>query len=34
MPGTDASQISAQITNIEDNGFWMLTPDGEYFVAF
>jgi hypothetical protein len=34
MLGTDTSQISAQITNIEHDGFWMLTPDGEYFVAF
>ena len=34
MLGTDTSQISAQITNIEYDGFWILTPDGEYFVAF
>ena len=34
MLGTDTSQISAQVTNIEHDGFWMLTPDGEYFVAF
>lgn len=34
MPGTGASQINAQITNIEHNGFWMLTLDGEYLVAF
>jgi hypothetical protein len=30
MLGTDG----AQITNIEHGGFWMLTPDEEYFVAF
>jgi hypothetical protein len=23
-----------QITNIEQDGFWLLSPDGEYFVAF
>ena len=34
MFGTDASRISVQITNIEHDGFWILTPDGEYFVAF
>ena len=34
MLGTDTSQINAQVTNIEHDGFWMLTPEGEYFVAF
>jgi hypothetical protein len=34
MLGTDASQISAHITNIEHDGFWMLTQGGEFFVAF
>ena len=28
------SKISAQVTNIEQDGFWLLTADGEYFVAF
>jgi Protein of unknown function (DUF2442) len=23
-----------QVTNIEQDGFWLLTPEGEYFVAF
>ena len=34
MPGTNISQNSIQVTNIEQDGFWLLTPDGEYFVAF
>jgi Protein of unknown function (DUF2442) len=34
MLGTNISQLEAQITNIEQDGFWLLTPDGEYFVAF
>jgi hypothetical protein len=34
MLGTGASQISVQITNIEQDGFWMLTPDGEYFFVY
>jgi hypothetical protein len=34
MLGTNISQTSVQITNIEQDGFWLLTPEGEYFVAF
>ena len=34
MIGTNTSQISAQVTNIEHDGFWLLVADGEYFVAF
>jgi hypothetical protein len=34
MIGTNTSQISAQVTNIEHDGFWLLANDGEYFVAF
>jgi hypothetical protein len=34
MIGTNTSQISAQVTNIEHDGFWLLVGDGEYFVAF
>lgn len=34
MAGTDTSQINAQITSIEQGGFWLLIPDGEYFVSF
>jgi hypothetical protein len=34
MPGTNISQTSIQVTNIEQDGFWLLTQDGEYFVAF
>ncbi|MFZ5902139.1 MAG: DUF2442 domain-containing protein [Chloroflexota bacterium] len=35
MPGTSTSLLEkAQITNIERDGFWLLTRAGEYFVAF
>jgi len=34
MLGTNISQISLLVTNIEQDGFWLLTQDGEYFVAF
>jgi hypothetical protein len=34
MLGTNISQTSVQVTNIEQDGFWLLTPDGEYYVAF
>ncbi len=34
MLGTNISQTSIQVTNIEQDGFWLLTPEGEYFVAF
>ena len=34
MLGTNISQSSVQVTNIEQDGFWLLTPEGEYFVAF
>ena len=32
--GTNISQTSIQVTNIEQDGLWLLTPEGEYFVAF
>ena len=34
MIGTNTSKISAQVTNIEHDGFWLLVADVEYFVAF
>jgi len=34
MLGTGSSQINAQITSIEHDGFWLLIDDEEYFVAF
>jgi len=34
MIGTNTSQISAQVTNFEHDGFWLLVADGECFVAF
>ena len=34
MLGTNISQTSIQVTNIEQDGLWLLTPEGEYFVAF
>ena len=34
MLRTNISQTSIQVTNIEQDGFWLLTPEGEYFVAF
>jgi len=34
MPGTSTSQTSSQITSIENDGFWLLTADGEFFVPF
>ena len=34
MIGTNTSQISAQVTNIEQDGFWLLANDREYFAAF
>jgi hypothetical protein len=34
MLGTDISQAETVITNIEKDGFWLLTSDGEYFVSF
>ena len=34
MPGTNISQTRVQVTNIEQDGFWLLTGEGEYFVAF
>jgi hypothetical protein len=34
MLGTNISQTSVQVTTIEQDGFWLLTPEGEYFVAF
>ncbi len=32
--GTNISQTNIQVTNIEQDGFWLLTPEGEFFVAF
>jgi hypothetical protein len=34
MFGTPVSQTGIQVTNIEQDGFWLLTPEGEYYVAF
>jgi hypothetical protein len=34
MPGTNISQTDTIITNIEKDGFWLLTSEGEYFVSF
>jgi len=34
MIGTDTSENSAQVTNIEHDGFWLLIADGKYFVTF
>lgn len=34
MIGTSTSKIGTQVTNIEQDGFWLLVGDGEYFVAF
>ena len=34
MIDTNTSHISARVTNIEHDGFWLLVADGEYFVAF
>ena len=34
MLGTNISQTSIQVTNIEQDGLWLLTPEEEYFVAF
>jgi hypothetical protein len=34
MLGTNISQTSILVTNIEQDGFWLLTSEGEYFVAF
>ena len=38
MSGTNISrsdvQAESQITSIEKDGFWLLTNDGEFFVAF
>ena len=34
MPGTNISQSNSQITSIEQDGFWLLTAEGEFFVPF
>ncbi|MGC1377792.1 MAG: DUF2442 domain-containing protein [Anaerolineales bacterium] len=34
MPGTHISPGKSQITAIEDDGFWLLTAEGEFFVSF
>lgn len=34
MLGTNISRVDVQVTNIERDGFWLLTQDGEFFVAF
>ena len=34
MPGKNMSTSEAQVTNIERDGFWLLTKEGEFFVSF
>ena len=34
MIGANISQADVQVTNIERDGFWLLTSEGEYFVSF
>jgi len=38
MNGADISQdkaaVKSQITSIEEDGFWLLTNDGEFFISF
>jgi hypothetical protein len=38
MNGAGISQsdaaVKSQITNIEKDGFWLLTNDGEFFISF
>jgi hypothetical protein len=34
MPGANTSLNETIITNIERDGFWLLTDDGEFFVSF
>ncbi len=34
MPGRNTSPIKSQITSIENDGFWLLTAEGEFFVSF
>jgi len=38
MSGVSISQnesgLKSQITNIEKDGFWLLTADGEFFISF
>jgi hypothetical protein len=33
MISIKTSRISARVTNIEHDGFWLLVADGEYFIA-
>jgi hypothetical protein len=34
MPGKNTFLPDAQVTNIERDGFWLLTKEGEFFVSF
>lgn len=38
MNGANISQsdaaVNSQITSIEEDGFWLLTNDGEFFISF
>ena len=34
MPGKNISQNKSQVTSIENDGFWLLTAEGEFFVSF
>ncbi|MBN2148155.1 MAG: DUF2442 domain-containing protein [Anaerolineales bacterium] len=34
MPGANTSLNETLITNIECDGFWLLTGDSEFFVSF
>jgi hypothetical protein len=34
MPGKNISQNKSQVTSIENDGFWLLTAAGEFFVSF
>jgi len=34
MPGGNTLLSDVVITNIERDGFWLLTAEGEYFISF
>jgi hypothetical protein len=34
MPGKNISQDKSRVTSIENDGFWLLTAEGEFFVSF
>ncbi len=34
MIGTNTLQDEIVVTNIEKDGFWLLTPNGEFFILF